>query len=477
VRAVPDDKWITNPYAANTAEGANPASVKTGVNVTLDSPVSIKELRSLQHQIETHWDTDKAARIALSPSETQAGNRDFILRFRLQDNHIVTGLMTFQQDGENHFLMMAQPPQRVSADQVMRREYLFVVDVSGSMHGFPLNTAKALMGTLLADLKPHESFNILFFSGGASVLAEQPLVATPANIARANAMMQSFEGGGGTELLPALEQAFAMPRTPDMARSIVVVSDGFISAERQAYDLIRARRNDTNLFAFGIGSSVNRFLIESLAHAGGGEPFVVTDAGAAGEVSSRFRQYVDAPLLRDIALKGRGVELYDLEPGVIPLMLAERPIVIFGKYRGAQADARLELVGLGAGGPYRVSLPLAEARTGAALLPMLWARQRLQALSDFAGEGVAANRDEIIKLGLGYSLLTRYTSFVAVDETVVPDAAVAKDVKQPLPLPQGVSELSLAREVPEPELLWLGLALALVIGVRALKSGSCHGRT
>jgi Ca-activated chloride channel homolog len=371
---------------------------------------------------------------------------------------------------------MAQPPQRVSGDQVMRREYLFVVDVSGSMHGFPLNTAKHLMSALLADLKPHESFNILFFSGGSSVLSDTPLPATAANLARATRMLQSFSGGGGTELLPALEQAFAMPRAADVARSIVLVSDGYISAERQAYDLIRARRNDTNLFTFGIGSSVNRFLVESLAHAGAGEPFVVTNASESAEVSRRFRRYVEAPLLRDIAIQGKGVELYDLEPREIPLMLAERPIVVFGKYRGQQAGASLEVSGLAATGAYRASLPLAQAETGAELLPILWARQRLRQLSDHTGSDVEANREEIIQLGLGYSLLTRYTSFVAVDETVVHPAGDAKDVQQPLPLPQGVSELSLAaRAVPEPELFWLGLALLGALGLRTLGLRAMRG--
>lgn len=464
VPAAPDAPWLANPYAKNSADGRNPARIETGIQVRLASPIPVSDLRSVQHKIAANWLNDKRVEIGLDASETDAGNRDFILRFRLQGEQINAGLMTYEWNGERYFLVMAQPPKRIEAAQVMKREYLFVVDVSGSMHGFPLDTAREVMRELLGKLRPEESFNILFFSGGSSVLSPTPLQASPANLQRALDMMKSIEGSGGTELVPALEQAFKMPRTPDTARSVVVVTDGYITAERQAYDLIRQNLNSTNVFAFGIGSSVNRHLIESMARAGSGEPFVITDATEAAGVGERFRRYVQSPVLSQIRLQGEGVELYDMEPAQIPVMLAERPIVVFGKYRNAQPGAKLALDGITAGGAYRSSLPLAtEAQPdNGELLPILWARQRVERLSEAQpadAEGGEA-REKIVELGLRHSLLTPYTSFVAVDETVVNPEGQADGVQQPLPLPQGVSELAVARPVPEPELVWLLLLLA-----------------
>jgi len=152
--------------------------------------------------------------------------------------------------------------------------------------------------------------------------------------------------------------------------------------------------------------------------------------------------------------------------------------VVFGKYRQAQAGGAIELTGAAAQGDYRASLPLAgEGRHNPAeLLPILWARQWLMRLSDRQGDDVELNRDAIVDLGLRYSLLTRYTSFVAVDETVVNPDADATDVKQPLPLPQGVSELALAQPVPEPELGWLMLLLAGLFGGERLIRVRGHGR-
>ncbi|GAB6142025.1 VIT domain-containing protein [Methylosoma difficile] len=468
-----DAAWLGNPYAANDSGGGNPATVQTSINVALDSPIAIKDLMSSQHKIQTDWHDAKSVEIALEASESNAGNRDFILRFRLQDDRIMSGLMTYHQGGENYFLAMAQPPARVKAEHIMRREYLFVLDVSGSMDGFPLDTAKALMQELLGGLKAHESFNILYFAGDARMLSPTPLAATPDNIRRAFAETSSYQGGGGTELVNALETAYAMPKTAEMARSVVVVTDGYISAERDAYDLIAKHLNTTNLFAFGIGSSVNRYLIESMAQAGAGEPFIVTGQHDVPEVGARFRRYVEAPLLTNIRLQGNSVELYDMEPGEIPVMLAERPIVVFGKYHGEGDSAGLTLTGTAADGAYRVDMPLREAshENRAELLPILWARHRLMRLSDWAGNKVEANRAAIIELGLKYSLLSQYTSFVAVDDIVANRSANAKNVQQPLPLPQGVSTQALAsRSMPEPDLSWFIVILTIVyVGNRVWK--------
>ncbi|MDP3138213.1 MAG: VIT domain-containing protein [Burkholderiaceae bacterium] len=197
VQAAQDAEWVANPYAKNKADGSNPARIETGIQVHLASPIPVSDLRSVQHKIATKWLDDKRVDIGLDPSERDAGNRDFILRFRLQGDRINSGLMTYEWNGEHYFLMMAQPPRHVDAAQVMKREYLFVVDVSGSMHGFPLDTAREVMRELLGKLRPEESFNILFFSGGSTVLSSVPLPATPANLQRAMAMMKAYDGGGG----------------------------------------------------------------------------------------------------------------------------------------------------------------------------------------------------------------------------------------------------------------------------------------
>lgn len=450
-------QWIENPYLA---EGT-PDPVSYGIELELSSPLPVSSLESSTHELLAKWQDEKSVTLSLK-DPTDAGNRDFILHYRLQDEQILTGMTRFEADNENYFLFVSEPPKQVLPEQIPAREYLFVVDVSGSMSGFPLDTSKELMRRLLGSLKSTDRFNILFFAGGSSVLSPQPLTATADNINRAIRMMESQQGGGGTELYPALQRALAMNRDENISRSIVLVTDGYISAEERVFRLVDSQLHQSNLFAFGIGSSVNRFLIESIAKVGRADAFIVTDSRDAAEKSAQFIRYISAPALTNIQLRANGIELYDLEPAQVPDMLAQRPVMIIGKYRNAEQNASLTLTGVG-GQEQQWSFQLNEATAGDDTLPQLWARKRLERLYIVPDENEEALREQITELGLNYSLLTRHTSFVAVDETPRNTTGGAKDVKQPLPLPKGVSNQAVGRPMPEPELLWTGLLVLLML--------------
>ncbi|MGD8842708.1 MAG: VIT domain-containing protein [Gammaproteobacteria bacterium] len=450
-------QWISNPYLA---EGT-PDPVSYGIDIEMSSPLPIADLTSPTHELLTNWRDPQSVDLSLK-DPTDAGKRDFILRYRLQDEQILTGLTRFEAQGENYFLLVSEPPERVTPEQIPARDYFFVVDVSGSMAGFPLDTTKDLLNRLLGSLKPTDRFNILFFAGGSAVLSPQPLAATPHNIRRAINMINQQRGGGGTELYAALQRAFAMQGDDSASRNIVLVTDGYISAENRVFRLIDQQLHRNNLFAFGIGSSVNRFLIESVARVGRAEAFVVTGAGDAALTSAKFRQYISAPALTNIHVEANGVELYDLEPARVPDMLAQRPVMVIGKYRNASDDASIRLTGTGGLGEQSWTFRLKDAQAGDSSLPQLWARKRLERLYAVPADDQDAQRERIVELGLKYSLLTSHTSFVAVDETPRNTTGDAEDVKQPLPLPQGVSNLAVGRPMPEPELLWAGFLVLLV---------------
>ena len=267
------------------------------------------------------------------------------------------------------------------------------------------------------------------------------------------------QGGGGTELLPALDRALTLPRG-DLARSIVVVTDGYVDVEAEAFERIRSHAGDASVYAFGIGSSVNRHLIEGLAQAGSGEPFVVTGPDHAEEAVQRFQRYVASPLLTEVEVDYGDLDAYDVEPAVIPILTAERPLVVTGKWRGA-ARGQVTVRGRQGDQPWTTTIAVPAEKTDQPALRYLWARERLRLLSDLAGPG-DPHREAIVALGLRYNLLTRHTSFVAVDERVRNTSGRTQTVHQPLPLPQGVSELAVgahAPGTPEPgTLLLLGVA-------------------
>jgi Ca-activated chloride channel family protein len=258
-----------------------------------------------------------------------------------------------------------------------------------------------------------------------------------------------------------------MPGDDSVSRNIVLVTDGYISAEDRVFRLVDEQLHRNNLFAFGIGSSVNRFLIESIARVGRAEAFVVTGAADAARTARQFSQYISAPALTNIRVEADAVELYDLEPARVPDMLAQRPVMVIGKFRNATDDATIRLTGVGGQGEQSWDFRLDEAQSADSTLPQLWARKRLERLYAVPADDAEAQRKRIVELGLQYSLLTRHTSFVAVDDSVRNTAGDAADVRQPLPLPEGVSNLAVGRPMPEPELLWAGLLVLLM---------TCFGR-
>jgi Ca-activated chloride channel homolog len=452
------NKFVSSPYQR---EG-QAAAYTFGLSVDITGGMAIQSLESPSHAIATQWGAGRAsATVALDASEKMGGNRDFVLRYRLAGADIASGALLYQGKDENFFLMMVQPPHRPATELIPPREYVFILDVSGSMIGYPLDVAKGLMRDLLGRLRPTDRFNVLLFSGASNLFADQSVEATTDQLDAAIRFIDAQNGGGGTELLPAIQRAMALPRHTDgVSRSFVVVTDGYIAEEPAVFDEIRSHLTEANVFAFGIGSSVNRHLIEGIAKAGQGEPFVVLDAKQAGDAAAKFRAYIQQPVLTGVKVAFDGFSAYDVAPAALPDVFAQRPVVVFGKWRGAAAG-KITLTGVSGRGRFVNTVDVATVAPEAkhTALSYLWARARISELSDFYAQD--AHRKDIVELGLKYNLLTQFTSFIAVQQ-VVRTAGQAVDVDQPLPLPVGVTEAAVAMEQgPEPALTIL-IAMVLL---------------
>ncbi|HRU38860.1 MAG TPA: hypothetical protein P5511_03205, partial [Candidatus Goldiibacteriota bacterium] len=241
----------------------------------------------------------------------------------------------------------------------------------------------------------------------------------------------------GTEILNALQAAFAKEKKQGVSRSFVILTDGYVSVEKQVFDLMRDKLGEANFFTFGIGTSVNRYLIEGMARIGKGEPFVALNEQEGQKLAEKFVNYLKAPLLTDIKVKFDGFGAYDVEPESVPDLFADRPLVVMGKYN--KADGRIIVTGKNGNGDFkremRVAPQMDDARNIA--LKYLWARERIARLADYGKVGVNVRAD-VTALGLKYGLMTEYTSFVAVDKEIRASGEIVT-VKQPLPLPEGVS--------------------------------------
>ena len=438
------DAWTAQGY---TKEGVA-AAFDWDMKVRIDGGIAIKRVTSPSHKIDVNGLGTQVATVKHAGS-SNGGNRDFVLRYQLSGKQIETGMLLFPGvDGEDgFFLTMVQPPTKVAAADRPNREYVFILDVSGSMRGFPLQTAKKTIEPLLKGLRQGDRFNIMFFSGGNLVMAPRSVPATRANIAEALGMVDAARGGGGTRILNALRQALDMPAADGMSRTFVAVTDGYVSVEPAVFELIRQNLGEANMFTFGIGSSVNRHLIEGMARAGMGEPFIVLHGDDAAEQAAKFEKYIGSPALTDIKVSFEGgFDAYDVEPMSVPDLFAQRPVVVFGKYRGA-ARGRVKVTGVSGRGSFTKSLDVASYQPSSdnVALRYLWARHRIARLGDLERlRKDDARVAQITTLGLKYSLMTEYTSFVAVDDAVRNQTGESTTVKQPLPLPQGVPNSAIA---------------------------------
>lgn len=466
------NQWVASPYLK---EGQTPSG-SYEIAVNLSTGVPITDLACKSHEVNITYDNESTAKVTLSNPEDYAGNRDFILDYKLTGEDVGCGLMLQSGEKENFFMLMVQPPERVKTEDIPPREYIFVLDVSGSMYGYPLDTAKDLIRDLVTSLKETDTFNLILFSDEFSQMSPESVSATAENIEQAVRLIDQQEGGGGTELAPALQRAMDIPRKEQVSRSIVTITDGYLSGEKEIFEMIDKNLSTTSFFSFGIGTAVNRYLIDGIAKAGQGEAFVVTDPADASETAGRFRTYIQSPVLTDIQVSYDGFDVYDTQPSSLPTLFAQKPITIFGKWKGEPAGT-IRITGKTGNQDYAQDISVSETKPLEAnnALPYLWARKKVEALMDYGfSEDEEAVKKEVTQLGLDYSMLTSYTSFIAVTETVRNTEGGSTDVNQPQPLPQHVSNLSVGSYTTgsEPGLLIIGLfmaAMALISGLYGIR--------
>lgn len=459
-------EWVEMPYLpeGSTAPGTY------DITVHLSAGVPLSSLHCNTHDTNVVWTDTSTARISLANPQDYAGNRDYILEYRLTGEQITGGLMLDSGEEENFFLLTVQPPERYESQDILPREYIFVLDVSGSMSGFPLDTAKELIRNLITNIKESDSFNLILFSDTDTMLSPKPIPATEENIKKAIRLIDWENGGGGTELAPALRKAAFMKKgtaAENLSRNIIVITDGYVFGESEIFELIR-NITSADFFSFGIGSAVNRYLIEGISKTGLGESFIVTDPAEAADTAERFRTYVQSPILTDVAVDFGEFDAYEVEPRKLPTLYANKPLVLFGKWRG-EATGTITITGKTGNQDYTQQIPLEQIQPkSSGSLRYLWARTRIDRLTDYgANENNPEIKDEVTALGLHYSILTPYTSFVAVLETIRNPEGESIDTKQPNPLPLHVSNLAVGYTIgsePGDVILLAGIIVLLGTG-------------
>lgn len=407
--------------AGGAAAGERPASdaIPTArVAVTVDAGYRLATVQSSSHAIR-HRDTGVAYEVSLVP-DTVAMDRDFHLFWELADAGASrAGFFSEVVAGEHYGLLLLTPPAKAGSAR-LPREVIFVIDTSGSMGGASMEQARQALAAALSRLDPQDRFNVIEFDSSFNVLFDRPVAAHAHRVDEAVNFVMALQAGGGTEMLPALRAALDMPHDGERLRQVVFITDGAVGNEHAVFALLHQRLGGARLFTVGIGSAPNGYLMRKAAEVGGG---TFTYVGASAQVQERISELLrrlESPVLRNITVElPPGVEA-ELWPARVPDLYEGEPVLVAMKLN--QVPGSFTVSGR-ADVPWERVVPVS-AVGGHAGVGKVWARRRIEALMDriIRGEPEAVVRQEVVRTALAHELMSRYTSFVAVDTTPVRQA-------------------------------------------------------
>lgn len=441
------------PDASRITPMPMPSGMRAGhdisLDITLDAGLLIDNISSKTHLVDIERPDVRSAHIHLKDNAT-IPNKDFILRFDVAGQAIQDALLTHRSERGGFFTMILQPPDRVDVKDVTPKELVFVLDTSGSMQGFPIEKAKETMKLALAGLYPGDTFNLITFSGDTRILFPEPVPATKENVKKAQQFLAESSSYGGTEMMQAIKAALDPSDAQKHVRIVCFMTDGYVGNDMEIIAEVQKHPN-ARVFAFGIGSSVNRFLLDKMAQEGRGEVEYVglDDDGSAA--ARRFHERVRNPLLTDISIDWNGLPVVDVYPKRIPDLFSAKPVVLTGRFTAA-GHGTIRLKGKMSGVDYvrEIQVDFPETMAAHDVLAPMWARQRVDDLmgQDYAGVQQGTTSPElkqtITQLGLEYRLMTQFTSFVAVEEMVVTDGGQPRRIDVPIESPEGVNTVNVS---------------------------------
>ncbi len=435
---VPDAERITPPVL--------PPEVRSGqdlsVTVRFDAGLPIQEVRSPSHEIVVSG--QGAQQVQLSPSDSLP-NKDFILRYRVSGETTQAALLTQADERGGHFALYLIPAVDYRPEEIVPKDVVFLMDTSGSQQGEPLAQSKRLMARMLEGLNPDDTFTIIDFANTTTRLSPAPLDNTAANRRRATQYVEQLTASGGTELLNGVKEVLSFPPAPEgRLRSVVLLTDGYIGNEAAVIDEVQQRLQAGNrLYSFGVGSSVNRFLLDRLGEVGRGLSLVVRQDEPVEAIIDRFLGRISNPVLTNLEVSWEGTGNSPVVyPQALPDLFDQQPLVVFGRAEAGQTGSLRVSGTLANGAPYETTLPLRFDGAGNPAVAQLWGRARVKDLMlEMASGETVSGVETVTQTALDYRLLSAYTAFVAVSEEVRVDPdGTRRRVEVPVALPEGVSD-------------------------------------
>ncbi|MES2623683.1 MAG: marine proteobacterial sortase target protein [Pseudomonadota bacterium] len=487
---VPDAAEITPPYLSLHLQN------RINLDITLDAGMEVDSLRSPSHRLDIleSLQQDNLFHMNLEGGSA-AMDRDFELEWQPRAGQVPQAATFVDSvEGNTYLQVMLMPPQVQASSAALNREVVIVMDTSGSMAGASIAQAKRSVEFALSRLQANDRFNVVEFNSDFHPLFPESVNASAANVMRALNFVRSLNADGGTEMYPALQWALATRNTDTdgMLKQLVFITDGSVGNEEQMFTLIRNDLKAARLFTVGIGAAPNSYFMRKAAELGRGTYTFISDLDeVASSMDALFSKLGNA-VMAGVQLTwpaGTEVEYY---PTAIPDLYLGEPLFVTAKITGKVASAfDVGISGQLQGKAWERNLnvtmtePAAQKTTVTSALASYWARQKIAALTDLlqTGTGIEEVKAQVLAIALPFQLMSRFSSFVAVERIVArtQDAALfsSKVGNQP-PAGQLLAARMAGQNLQSQQLVYPGTAtpaaLNLLAGLIALGIALCSSR-
>ncbi|MCR4315723.1 MAG: VIT domain-containing protein [Planctomycetes bacterium] len=438
--AVPDAHRITPPTLAPGMRSSNEVSL----NIEVDAGLPIVEWKCPSHLVKFERDEESPAKakISLANENGVIANSDFVFQFKTSADRPDASLLTYSGNEGDFFMLTLEPPVTISAEDTVGREMIFVLDCSGSMNGAPITKCKEAIRYAIDNLNPQDTFNILRFSERASGFRNQPVPATSENKRAGLDYVLTLSGQGGTNMIEGIKAALDFEHDSAKMRIVNFMTDGLIGDENTILRAIGEKLRDSRLYSFGIGSSVNRHLLDEMAKVGRGYVTYVRQDENSEDAVERFYSRVRSPALYNVKIEFEGLAVTDVYPKLIPDLFCAQPVVVTGRILSREGGShRAILSGQLRSETWRKSFPLnVDPEVNTKALAYIWARDKIDDLSEqLRNTGNRALVAQIRDLAVDFQIVSQYTAFVAVDSEGERQSQPSMRVDQPVEMAEGVT--------------------------------------
>jgi len=240
-------------------------------------------------------------------------------------------------------------------------------------------------------------------------------------------------------MIEGIRAALDFPHDPARLRFVCFLTDGYIGNEVQILGEIQKRLGAARIFSFGIGSSVNRYLMEHMAKVGRGAVAYLGPNDSAATVMDAFLARISHPALTDLQVDWGGWQVAEVYPTTMPDLFVGRPVILTGRFTG-EPKSKVRITGKSGERATEFVIPIETERASTHQgLPSVWARMKIADLSDRAT--LTRNpdlADQIKQVALDYGLVSACTAFVAVDSSRRTEGKEGTTVPVAVPVPDGV---------------------------------------